>query len=124
MIQLGTKKKSAYTLDEFRLGAEIILNACIEPLRQIAINSGLGDGTRIIEELGMNQNPNSGLSAILGVSIDDMIAVGIIDPLKVTRTALENAASAAGILLTTEVAIAEAPEEKKPSHQHNPEMDY
>ncbi|KKQ77948.1 MAG: chaperonin GroL [Candidatus Zambryskibacteria bacterium RIFCSPLOWO2_01_FULL_39_39] len=117
---LKANKDVRFTHDEFRIGIEIVLSACATPLRQIAINAGIGDGMRVVEELKRREEDNAGINAVADVIIPDMMLAGIIDPLKVTRTALENAVSAAAILLTTEAAIADEPEPKKP-HGHSPE---
>lgn len=96
---------------EERMGYEIVLNACEWPLRQIGTNSGYGDGLLVVgkvKELG----GSGGYNSVADTYVPDMIKEGIIDPLKVTRNALMNAASAAGTLLTTQVAIADEPEEK------------
>lgn len=97
---------------EFKAGYEIILNACEEPLRQIAVNSGKGDGSIVIEHV-KNVKGNGGYDALKDEMVPDMFVAGIIDPVKVTRTGLQNASSAGAILLTTEVAVAEEPKEGK-----------
>ncbi len=101
---------------DFKSGYTMILNACEVPLRQIAVNCGKGDGKKIVAELKANikVNENAGYDALNNKFVDDMFKVGIIDPVKVTRTGLQNAASAGAILLTTEVAITEEPKEEKP----------
>ncbi len=99
---------------EFKTGYEIVLSACEMPLRQIAINSGRGDGSVILESV-KNSKGNSGYDAGNDKMVTDMFQAGIIDPVKVTRTGLENASSASAILLTTEVAVTEEPKEEKPS---------
>jgi len=97
---------------EFRVGYEIVLNACEIPLKQIAINSGKGDGSIVVEHV-KNSKGNGGYDALKDEYVPDMFLAGIIDPVKVTRTGLQNASSASAILLTTEVAVTEEPEEKK-----------
>lgn len=104
-----TKKESS---PEFKAGYEIVLNACEEPLRQIAVNSGKGDGSIVVEHVKKSRG-NSGYDALKDEYISDMFASGIIDPVKVTRTGLQNASSAGAILLTTEVAVTEEPKEEK-----------
>jgi chaperonin GroEL len=99
--------------DEFRVGYEIVLNACEVPLKQIAVNSGKGDGSIVVEHV-KNAKGNGGYDALKDEMVPDMFVAGIIDPVKVTRTGLQNASSASAILLTTEVAIAEEPKEEKP----------
>jgi chaperonin GroEL len=103
---------------EERIGYSIVLQALTAPLRQIADNSGLMDGAVVIEKLreSVKANPKSrmGYDALKGEMIEDMIKAGIIDPVKVERSAVQHAVSAAAILLTTEAAIADEPEENKP----------
>ncbi len=97
---------------EFELGYKIVLKALESPLRQIAINAGKDDGSVIIEKI-KNGKGNMGYDALKDEMIADMILAGIVDPVKVTRLGVQNACSAAAILLTTEVAIAEEPKEEK-----------
>ncbi|MCX6701780.1 MAG: chaperonin GroEL [Candidatus Zambryskibacteria bacterium] len=98
--------------DEFKVGYEIVLNACEIPLKQIAINSGKGDGSIVIEHIKKSKG-NSGYDALKDEYVADMFASGIIDPVKVTRTGLQNASSASALLLTTEVAVTDEPKEDK-----------
>ena len=98
--------------DEEAIGFEIVLSALEMPLKQIAMNAGKDDGSVIVEKV-KNGKASGGYDAKKDVLADDMLAEGIIDPVKVTRSGLQNAASAAAILLTTEVAIADEPEENK-----------
>lgn len=100
---------------DMALGYGIVVDALIAPLKQIAQNSGKGDGSIIVEKVLESKKENAGYDALNDTIVDDMVGAGIIDPVKVTRTALQNAASAAGIFLTTEVAITDIPEEKKES---------
>ena len=92
-----------------RTGARIVLNALEAPLRQIAANAGL-DGSVIVDKLLNDNKPNYGFNAMTEEYVD-MIDAGIVDPAKVTRTALENAVSVAAMVLTTESLVADAPEE-------------
>lgn len=108
------KNNSKVSSDEFRVGYEIVLNACEMPLRQIAMNAGKGDGSIVVEHVKMSKG-NGGYDALKDAMVADMFAAGIIDPVKVTRTGLQNASSASAILLTTEVAVAEEPKEVNPS---------
>jgi len=109
---------------EQKLGYTIVLKALEAPLRQIVINAGKDDGSVVVERI-KNGKGNLGYDALLDVDVPDMIAAGIVDPVKVTRLGVENACSAAAILLTTEVAIAEEPkEEKTPSHGGVPGGDF
>lgn len=101
---------------EYEVGFEILLRAIEEPLRQIVTNAGKHEGAVVAndikKEIAKNSASNVGYDANADVIISDMLKAGIIDPVKVTRTALQNAASAAAVLLTTEVAISEIPKEK------------
>ncbi len=92
---------------EAKIGYEIILKALEAPLKQIAINAGKDDGSVIVNKIMESPDVVAGYDALSDSMEKNMITKGIIDPVKVTRTALENASSAAAILLTTEVAIAE-----------------
>jgi chaperonin GroEL len=91
-------------------GAAIVRRALEEPLKQIAVNAGLEGG--VVVEKVKTLPPGEGLNADTGVYAD-MFKAGIIDPAKVTRSALQNAASIAGLFLTTEAVIAEKPEKEK-----------
>jgi len=94
-----------------KIGVDIVRRALEEPLRIIASNAGL-EGSVIVEKI-RGEKPGVGLNA-LTEEVEDMVAAGIVDPAKVTRSALENAASIAGMLLTTEALVAEMPEKEKP----------
>lgn len=97
---------------EFASGYMAVVEALKEPLRQIAKNAGKEDGVVLAEVL--KGHANSGYDALADTFVSDMFEAGIIDPVKVARCALENAASAVAILLTTEVAIADDPKEDVP----------
>jgi chaperonin GroEL len=97
-----------------RAGFEIVVRALSQPLRQIAINAGKDDASVIVREVE-NAKGYAGYDALADKMVDDMVKAGIIDPVKVSRGAVENAVSAAAILLTTEVAIADIPESKNAS---------
>ena len=84
------------------------------PLRQIAVNGGKGDGSVVIEHVKKSKG-NSGYDALKDEYVSDMFVSGIIDPVKVTRTGLQNASSSSALLLTTEVAITDEPKEDKSS---------
>ncbi len=104
------------TSDEEKIGVAILRKALEAPMRQIAENAGM-DGSVIIEEI-KKAGVGIGYNAATGEYID-MIKAGVIDPLKVTRSALQNAASVAALLLTTEAAVVELPEKTPPaSHAH------
>lgn len=102
------------------IGVKIVWRALEEPLRQIIRNTGSRDENQILaeitEKLESTPNSNVGYDAVSGEIVTDMLKVGIIDPVKVTRSAIQNAASVAAMLLTTEAAVTELPkkEEKMP----------
>jgi chaperonin GroEL len=109
-----------------QFGIDIIKRACEEPLRQIVLNTGT-EGAIVVEKVRSNESPNYGFNAATEV-YEDLVAAGVIDPTKVTRTALQNAASISSLMLTTEAMICEIPE-KKPAPmpgggEHGPGMDY
>jgi chaperonin GroEL len=112
--KLRSQKLPAGASAETALGYEIVMNALEAPLRQIVLNTGKADGSVAVEKIMNSDKENAGYDALKESFSDDLIKDGIIDPVKVTRAALRNAASAAAILLTTEVAIADEPEPKKP----------
>jgi chaperonin GroEL len=101
-----------YTADdsEVNTGVKIVRRALNEPLRRIAENAGV-DGAVVVGEVERLKG-NKGFNAATG-EFEDLVAAGIIDPTKVVRTALQNAASIAGLLLTTDAAVTEAPQPKK-----------
>jgi len=107
------KKISAKKLanPEEQVGYDIVVRALEAPLRQIAINAGKEDGAVVVEKV-RNGGEKSGYNALTAEMVIDMLKEGIIDPVKVERAAVQNAASAAAILLTTEAAVSEAPKEK------------
>ncbi|MDP8245724.1 MAG: chaperonin GroEL [Candidatus Hinthialibacter antarcticus] len=98
--------------EDQQMGVNIVKRALEEPLRQLSKNAGL-EGSIIVEKV-KNEKGNKGLNVATGEYVD-LVAVGIIDPTKVTRSALQNAASIAGLLLTTEALISELPEKDKPA---------
>ncbi len=105
---------------DFTAGYKIVIDALQAPLRRIAQNAGKDEG--VVVNTVMRGGEKSGYDALADVYVEDMFAAGIIDPVKVTRAALEHAASAVAILLTTEVAIADEPEKGKNVPQSN--LDY
>jgi len=108
-----------------QIGVNIVKRACEEPLRQIVANSGT-EGAIVIGKIREHSNPNYGFNAQTDV-FEDLVAAGVIDPTKVTRTALQNASSIASLMLTTEAMVAEIPEKKPapmPGGGHGGEMDY
>lgn len=111
---------------EFNVGVNMVLRALDMPLRQIAMNAGKDDGAVVIEKVKQAKG-NAGYDAAKDEIVPDMLAAGIIDPVKVTRSGVENACSAAAIMLTTEVAVADEPEKKDKMPAGAPgmgEMDY
>ena len=109
--------RGAQVLDEVKLegdeqiGLNIVKRACEEPVRQIAGNAGF-EGAIVVEKILADSNQNFGFNAEKGV-YEDLVKAGVIDPTKVTRTALQNAASIAALALTTEAMVCEIPEKKK-----------
>jgi len=100
---------------EFDIGYRILLRALVSPLKQIAENAGRDDGAVIVREI-QKRGGNTGFDASEDDTeprLVDMFAEGIIDPVKVTRSCVQNAASAAAVLLTMGAAVAEKPEENK-----------
>ncbi len=91
-------------------GASIVARAVEEPIKQIATNAGLEGGV-VVDKVKHLSKPNEGLNAATG-EYEDLVAVGVIDATKVTRSALQNAASIAALFLTTEAVIVDKPEEK------------
>jgi chaperonin GroEL len=99
-----------YENDDQRLGIEIVRKALATPCKQIVVNAG-GDGSIIAGKLMDKNDPDYGYDAQNDKFVN-MFEAGIIDPAKVVRTALQDAASVAGLLITTEAMIAEKPEKK------------
>jgi chaperonin GroEL len=95
-----------------QIGVNIVKRALEEPLRQIVSNAGK-EGAVIVEKVRAEKNPNIGYNAATE-KFEDLVAAGVIDPAKVTRCALQNAASIAGLMLTTEALISELQEDDKP----------
>jgi chaperonin GroEL len=109
--------------EDEQIGVEIIKRALQYPLKAIATNGGW-EGSVIVAEVLKKKN-NEGFNAATG-EYEDLIKAGVVDPKKVTRTALQNAASIAGLLLTTECMITDIPEKEAPDaggHSHGPGMD-
>ena len=102
----------------FISGYMVLVKALESPLRQIVMNAGKEDGSAVLQEI----RKGKGYDAMKNEIIDDMIEAGIIDPVKVSRSAIQNAASAAAMLLTTEVAVADEPEKNKHEHNHSGDM--
>lgn len=105
----SSKQVKGDDLDE-QTGINIVRRALEEPIRQIAVNAGL-EASIVVDKIRSNKDISYGLDADTGEYVD-LIKAGIVDPAKVTRFALQNAASIAGLLLTTEVLITDIPEKK------------
>jgi chaperonin GroEL len=109
-----------------KIGVDIIRRACEEPVRQIVGNAGY-EGAIVIEKIRSNKETNHGFNAAT-VGYEDLVKAGVIDPTKVTRSALQNAASISALMLTTEAMICEIPEKKSApaggGGEHGPGMDY
>uniref|UniRef100_UPI004049820E chaperonin GroEL n=1 Tax=Candidatus Planktophila sp. TaxID=2175601 RepID=UPI004049820E len=123
LLQAGAavfKKLSGLTGDE-ATGAKIVEYAIEAPIKQIAINAGLEGG--VVVEKVRHLPVGHGLNAATGEYVD-MIKSGIIDPAKVTRSALQNAASIAALFITTEAVIADKPEKSAPAPQGGGDMDF
>jgi chaperonin GroEL len=107
--------RAAAALDKLKLegdeqfGVKIVRRACEEPLRQIVLNGGI-EGAVVLEKIVTNSDVNFGFNAATG-KYEDLVKAGVIDPTKVTRSALQNAASIASLMLTTEAMISTAVEE-------------
>jgi chaperonin GroEL len=111
---LDSVKKVASELEgDERTGSLILMRALEEPARQIAANAG-AEGSVVVNAILNNNNGRYGYDAANDTYVDDMFAAGIVDPAKVTRTALQNAASIGSLLLTTEAVIADKPEKDAP----------
>lgn len=107
---------------EEKVGVDIIKRALEEPLRQIATNAGL-EGSVVVERVKKSGKAGYGLNA-LTEEYCDLVKSGIVDPVKVTRSALQNASSIAALLLTTECVIADIPKPEPPMPAPGPGMDY
>jgi chaperonin GroEL len=123
LLRAAAALKGLKGASDEQIGIDIVRRACEEPLRQIVHNAGT-EGAIVVEKVRENSSPNFGYNAATD-QYEDLVESGVIDPAKVTRTALQNASSIASLMLTTEALIAEIPE-KKPAApaQHGPEMDY
>jgi len=102
-------------------GIRIVLRALEEPLRQIAANAG--DEPSVVVNKVLERSGNFGWNANTGV-YGDLLEMGVVDPTKVSRTALQNAASVAALILTTDAMVAELPKEEKKAAPAAPDMDY
>ncbi len=127
LLRAGKSLQSLKADGDEQIGIDIIRKATEEPLRQISGNAGY-EGAIIIEKVRSNDEPNFGFNAANG-QYEDLVKSGVIDPTKVTRSALQHAASISALMLTTEAMIAELPEKKAPAMPggpggHGPDMDY
>ena len=106
-----------------KIGAQIVLRSLEEPLRQIVANAG-EEGAVVVAKVLESKDSHFGYNAATG-TFENLVKAGVIDPTKVTRTALQNAASIAGLLLTTEALVVEIPEPKAaaPAGGHGGGMD-
>jgi chaperonin GroEL len=111
------EKKNNHDNHEYKAGYETLLKALNEPLKQIVKNTGEKDPAVVLNKIIESQEPNYGYDAREDKYESDMLKAGIIDPLKVTRAALENAVSIAAMLLTTEAVVTDKPE-KRDNHAH------
>ena len=93
-------------------GARILIRALEEPARQIAMNAG-DEGSVVVNAIMHSDKPRYGFNAASGEFVDDMVLAGIVDPAKVTRAALQNAASIGGLILTTEAIVSDKPERQQ-----------
>jgi chaperonin GroEL len=106
--------------EEEQVGIDIVRRALEEPMRIIASNAGV-EGSIVVEKVKTSKEKNFGYNAQTG-DYEDLVAAGVIDPTKVTRTALQNAASVSGLMITTEAMIAELPKEEKMPMGGAPDM--
>ncbi len=107
-----------------KIGSQIVRRAIESPLKQLCANAGVDGG--IVVQTVLGSKGANGYNVATG-KYEDLVKAGVVDPTKVTRTALQNASSIAGLLLTTECMITEIPEKKEPAHAHPPGgggMDY
>ncbi|MDO8548333.1 MAG: chaperonin GroEL, partial [bacterium] len=123
LVELVEEKKKKLSPAEI-VGYMILLSALERPLRQIAENAGVDAGVAVMKV--KEAKGNAGYDAVKNEIIPDMIAAGIVDPVKVARTGLERAASAAAMVLTTEALVAEEPKDEKESQMPGGmgDMDY
>ncbi len=126
LLRAGKALASLKAEGDEQIGIDIIRKATEEPLRQIAGNAGF-EGAIVIERVRANDDSNYGFNAATG-QYEDLVKSGVIDPTKVTRSALQHAASISALMLTTEAMICEIPEKKAAAPAgpggHGPDMDY
>ena len=126
LLRAGRVLNDLKGVGDEQIGIDMLKRASEEPLRQISGNAGF-EGAIVAEKVRSNSNPNFGFNAATG-EYEDLVVAGVIDPTKVTRTALQNASSISALMLTTEALVAEIPERKSapqgPGGHGGPEMDY
>ena len=113
LLRAAMALKSLKIPGDEQIGVDIVRRACEEPLRQIVVNSGT-EGAIVVGKIRESENPNFGFNAATD-TYEDLVLAGVIDPTKVTRTALQNASSIASLMLTTEAMVADIPEKKAPA---------
>jgi chaperonin GroEL len=115
---LDTVVKRKDLSDDERSGVELVRRAVEEPLRWIALNAGQ-EGSIVVEKVKAAKDAQMGFNASTD-TYENLVAAGVIDPVKVVRSALQNAASIASLLLTTEALVSELPEKPAaaPAHDH------
>jgi chaperonin GroEL len=116
----AVEKHMAKETGDEKTGMQLVAKALLAPVKQIAANAGL-EGSIILEKIKSSKSPNYGFDAY-NEKYCDLIEAGIVDPVKVCRSALENAASIAAMILTTEALVADKPEPPAPAPAANPDM--
>jgi chaperonin GroEL len=127
LLRAGNALQNLKLEGDEQIGVDIVRRAVEEPLRQIAGNAGY-EGAIVLEKVRSNSDANFGFNAQTG-QFEDLVKSGVIDPTKVTRSALQHASSIAALMLTTEAMVAEIPEKKSAPMPggpggHGPDMDY
>lgn len=117
LLKAGAVIEKLNVRDEERVGAKIVWQACQSPIKQIAFNAGL-DGSIVLDRVLNGKDANFGFNAY-SEEYEDLIAAGVIDPVKVVRCALQNASSVASLMLTTETMIADKPKAASDDHGHS-----
>ena len=108
----AVRKAAESLVGDEATGARILIRALEEPARQIAVNAGF-EGSVVVNAVINSDLPRYGFNAATGEFVDDMVAAGIVDPAKVTRIALQNAASIGALILTTEAIVSDKPEKQQ-----------
>ncbi len=128
LLRAGQSLQNMKADGDEQIGIDIIRRATEEPVRQISGNAGF-EGAIVLEKIRSNSDPNFGFNAQTG-QFEDLVKSGVIDPTKVTRSALQHASSIAALMLTTEAMVCEIPEKKSapmgggPGGHGGPDMDY